>query len=147
MPQAGTATGATLPQAACAIAIKLDHAQLGTVCATTIPTRALRRHRLTVDRYKQIRDRQGGTCAVCRRCAYRDPQVGAVPLYVDHDHDCCPGRESCGRCVRGLLCSGCNGTLGELELWGVERCLFRDQPEWLAAAHAYLARPPTTTGT
>lgn len=33
-------------------------------------------------------------------------------LQVDHDHRHCPGPFSCGLCVRGLLCSGCNATLG-----------------------------------
>ena len=33
---------------------------------------------------------------------------------VDHDHDCCSGKVSCGRCVRGLICSPCNKFLGHL---------------------------------
>lgn len=25
-------------------------------------------------------------------------------LCIDHDHDCCPGKYTCGKCVRGVLC-------------------------------------------
>jgi hypothetical protein len=36
-------------------------------------------------------------------------------LVVDHDHQCCPsGAASCGQCVRGLICSGCNTALGHM---------------------------------
>jgi hypothetical protein len=33
-------------------------------------------------------------------------------LHVDHDHNCCPGAKSCGKCIRGLLCHNCNSLLG-----------------------------------
>lgn len=61
------------------------------------------RYRLTPERYADILAAQGNVCALCRRDA---------PLFVDHDHGCCPGAKSCGKCVRGLLCQHCNSGLG-----------------------------------
>jgi len=40
---------------------------------------------------------------------------GVNGLHIDHDHDCCKGRRSCGNCVRGALCSRHNRYLGYLE--------------------------------
>lgn len=33
-------------------------------------------------------------------------------LHIDHDHACCPGPRSCGKCVRGALCNRHNVALG-----------------------------------
>lgn len=49
-------------------------------------------------------------------------------LAIDHDHGCCPGVSSCGKCVRGVLCFRHNSLLGQLELvagfsWWVNRYL------------------------
>lgn len=59
--------------------------------------------------YDETLAKQDGHCALCPK----------VPLgmrhYVDHDHDCCKGRKSCGKCVRGLLCARCNMFVGFLE--------------------------------
>lgn len=46
---------------------------------------------------------------VCLVCREREPVV------VDHDHACCPGTKTCGKCVRGLLCNRCNVLLGVIE--------------------------------
>lgn len=56
---------------------------------------------------------QGGACALC---GASEPG-GRGAWHVDHDHACCPsnGTPSCGRCVRGLLCHGCNVSLGHYE--------------------------------
>jgi hypothetical protein len=34
---------------------------------------------------------------------------------VDHDHACCPGRQSCGECVRGFVHHSCNIGIGAWE--------------------------------
>lgn len=36
-------------------------------------------------------------------------------LCVDHDHSCCPGQTTCGRCIRGILCTDCNMAEGRLK--------------------------------
>lgn len=58
--------------------------------------------------FEALMDAQGGTCAICKNPPSRNY------LSVDHDHACCPGRSSCGDCVRGLLCAACNAVLGRL---------------------------------
>lgn len=55
-----------------------------------------------------------GRCWICRE----EPAE-----HVDHDHACCPtkgGAATCGECVRGVLCLGCNVALGHYENRGVQ---------------------------
>lgn len=72
------------------------------------------RYGITVERYQEMLDAQGGGCGICGRL--ETYTVGGKPmrLSVDHDHSCCPGRKSCGDCVRGLLCNNCNKGIGLL---------------------------------
>lgn len=70
--------------------------------------RMLCSYNLTRERYERILEKQGGTCAGCSTTTSRD----SVLLAIDHDHACCPGKKSCGECIRGLLCDPCNQTLG-----------------------------------
>lgn len=67
------------------------------------------RYNLTIEAYDQLLADQGGRCAVCRK-----DNPGKKRWHVDHNHSCCPGVKSCGKCVRGLLCSACNRALGLL---------------------------------
>ncbi len=76
----------------------------------TLTNRA-HRHGLTVEQLLAVL--APGVCAICR---------SPTRLHVDHDH--VTGR------VRGLLCASCNLGLGR----------FRDDPERLLSAAAYLAR-------
>lgn len=62
------------------------------------------RYGITLDQYSQMLADQGGVCAICGS----DDPVANANFEVDHDHACCDGSTSCGRCVRGLLCSNCN---------------------------------------
>ena len=69
-----------------------------------------RTYAITDDEYQAVYEAQGGVCAICRRANDRYKH-----LAVDHDHSCCPGSVSCGKCVRALLCKPCNrDVLGHL---------------------------------
>lgn len=66
----------------------------------------LKKHGMTVDRYDALLLGQGSRCANpgCRSLI----PGGRGFFHIDHDHACCPGPFSCGRCVTGLLCHSCN---------------------------------------
>ncbi|MFF9002615.1 endonuclease VII domain-containing protein [Streptomyces achromogenes] len=83
------------------------------------------RYGITLAQYEEMLAAQGGGCAIC---AATEPGGRGEKFHIDHDHACCPGIRSCGSCIRGLLCTGCNTALGG----------FRDDPKRLLAAVAYL---------
>lgn len=66
------------------------------------------RHHVTREAFEALVIAQGGACAICLK-----PGTWET-LCVDHDHACCPGFYSCGKCIRGALCRGCNGALGKM---------------------------------
>jgi len=70
----------------------------------------LRRYGLTIAQFDAMLAAQDGRCAIC---GTEDPD--GQGWHVDHDHRCCNTRKtSCGRCLRGLLCSRCNIAIGNL---------------------------------
>lgn len=76
--------------------------------------------------FEVLFDSQGRMCAGCRRS-------DQTRWHVDHDHSCCPGGQNaktCGECVRGILCNGCNLGLGQLE----------DNPQTLRRLADYVER-------
>lgn len=83
------------------------------------------RHNVTPERYEELQKAQDRKCAICGAMESRGR---SFEFHIDHDHSCCPGKRSCGKCVRGLLCSPCNTGIG----------LLNDSPDQLMAAAAYL---------
>ena len=55
-------------------------------------------------------------CAICGNYETQKSYGNVRSLAVDHDRSCCPGKKSCGKCVRALLCGECNVKVGYLEL-------------------------------
>jgi hypothetical protein len=70
--------------------------------------RKVRSYGITLEQYHQMLEDQDYSCKICglKESTYRKR------LSIDHDHKCCPGTKSCGKCIRGLLCSQCNSGLG-----------------------------------
>lgn len=69
----------------------------------------LKKYGLTRDDYVDMEKSQNGVCKICG-----EPEKYNKRLSVDHDHSCCSGAGSCGKCIRGLLCSVCNKVLGQV---------------------------------
>jgi hypothetical protein len=81
-------------------------------CAECAPllsrTRTLQKYNLTLEDYHNLLQSQDFSCKICKQ---KDTTF-RKRLSVDHDHGCCPGEGSCGKCIRGLLCHHCNAALG-----------------------------------
>lgn len=63
-------------------------------------------YRLTIEDYSKMFYEQNGLCLICKK---------ARKLIVDHDHNCCSEKLTCGKCVRGLICNQCNLIVGIIE--------------------------------
>jgi hypothetical protein len=85
----------------------------------------LARYGLTQEIFDRLLKAQRYACAMCGK-----PFEQGRPMFVDHDHTCCPDeKSSCGKCVRGLLDLSCNTALGHIE-------------RKYELARAYLDNPP-----
>jgi hypothetical protein len=81
---------------------------------------------ITLDDLELWIDAQGGECRIC------SSPIDVETARVDHDHACCAGIRSCGECLRGILCDGCNRGIGA----------FEDNAAALIAAADYLLSCP-----
>ena len=68
--------------------------------------RRLSRYRMDRIEYLALLESQNNQCLICQ---------GSDPDAIDHDQKCCSGRQTCGKCVRGILCRTCNAAMGRLE--------------------------------
>lgn len=87
-------------------------------------TEVKRRYNLTKEEYLYLLDKNDSRCHICNQ------KPKGKRLSVDHDHSCCSGPTSCGKCVRGLLCENCNRGLGS----------FKDSVENFNKAISYLEK-------
>lgn len=75
---------------------------------------ALKSHyAMSLEDYIRLYEEQGGACAICKS------KTGK--LVVDHDHQCCDNKPTCGNCTRGLLCQKCNHYLHWIEEYDQHR--------------------------
>src|SRR5437773_2360964 len=79
-------------------------------------------HHLTLDQYHAFWERQNERCAICKDVLPCQNRSNCSDVAIDHDHT--------QHSVRGLLCGFCNRGIGN----------FRDDPERLQAAAAYVRR-------
>lgn len=97
-----------------------------------------RKHHAPKNYYEDKLAEQDGHCALC-------PAIEGtgfhIRLHIDHSHDCCDKKASCGKCLRGLLCWECNHQLGRLEELLKQADKVTPNPgTWLYAALGYLGK-------
>lgn len=86
---------------------------------------------ITLEDWDRMLRNQSGRCYLCERPL----QGGRTDIHIDHDHHCCPGRRSCGKCIRGLACQTCNQGVGQ---FGDDPQLMRKVADNLEAANSRL---------
>jgi hypothetical protein len=84
------------------------------------------RYGITQAQFEELLLSQADRCAACLDILGDGPRR----RNVDHDHACCPGKKSCGKCLRGVLCQGCNAALSHV----------KDSPKKLRQLAVYLER-------
>jgi hypothetical protein len=76
---------------------------------------------MTPDQFARMVEEQEGLCYLCGEPLALEYKRA---VHIDHDHSCCRGDRSCGRCIRGVACEPCNKGIGH----------FGDSPERMRRA-------------
>jgi hypothetical protein len=63
-------------------------------------------YNMSKEEYERRVQEQNNCCAICGD-TFSENSKNLKP-HVDHNHNCCEGDKSCGKCVRSLLCHRCN---------------------------------------
>lgn len=102
--------------------------------------REMKKYGTTVEWYRDKLIEQSGICALCKHLSHHHGTIQR--LQVDHNHDCCDLKtKSCGKCLRGLLCAGCNILLSYLEeILKQTTMVVPKWDTWLEDALLYLAK-------
>lgn len=98
---------------------KTSSSGYNTICTLCLRCRT---YNITSDDFEQMMVSQGFTCKIC------PATISERWSHIDHNHDCCSGGRSCGKCIRGILCPDCNIGIGK----------FKESPELLLSASKYL---------
>jgi hypothetical protein len=69
--------------------------------------RRIKKYGLTPEIYEEMLKEQDNLCAICSN-SFEDFRA-----CVDHDHSCCSGQDTCGECIREIICIKCNTLLGQ----------------------------------
>jgi Recombination endonuclease VII len=80
------------------------------------------KYRLTTEQHYELLKKQNFTCPITGLSV-------DLSSSIDHDHNCCPGQRSCGKCVRGIIHGRINTALGAFL-----------KPDWLLAAYNYVTK-------
>lgn len=67
---------------------------------------------ISLDKLNELIYDQGGKCFLCK--VEFSKKWDERPA-IDHDHSCCSGAKTCGKCIRKILCIRCNAWLGRFE--------------------------------
>jgi hypothetical protein len=87
----------------------------------------IRQYGIQPEEFELMIKKQNNRCAICLNEFNLDKETP----HIDHDHKCCSSpSSSCGKCVRGILCRGCNHGIG----------IFKENTASLQNAIIYLKR-------